>query len=92
MDPAEVIALAITAAHDAPPPGEPDRFPGTYETAEVILERLRLSGLSVVPISEGLEAIISRLESRNKGVPSYSSIYDGDAQKAAEFIRSALNF
>ena len=90
MDPAEVVAKAIRDVWDSPEPGEPDVFPSSLDTAAAALEALKESGFVVVPMPEGMESLVERLESRNRRTPSWSSTYDADAHTLATFLRSTF--
>lgn len=46
--PIEAAQAAVQGAWDAPPPGEPDRFPSTYGTASAVLKALFDHGYRIV--------------------------------------------
>ena len=62
--PSEAARDAVAAAWDAPPPGEPDRFPSTQGTADAVLAAIYAEGYRLVDAGqlEELRAAARHLE------------------------------
>lgn len=57
--PIQVAQAAVQRCWDAPPPGEPDRFPSTYGTADAVLGALYAQGYRIVDASQH-DALLER--------------------------------